>query len=110
MRALLAVLLLTAASPAALAECVDPSAPVDDCDEDGFVPGDGDCDDEDPTVHEGAREICGDDIDNNCNGDVDDDCDLRDGELAGGSGCGAEGGWAGLLLPLPLLFMRRRRS
>lgn len=104
----LAVLL--AAAPAAWGECIDPAAPADDCDEDGFSPGDGDCDDEDPDVHEGAQDVCDDGIDNNCNGTVDDDCDLRDGAISGGSGCGAEGGWAGLFLPLPLLLMRRRRS
>jgi hypothetical protein len=42
-----------------------------DLDGDGFSPADGDCDDADPLVHPGAREVCDDGIDNNCNGAVD---------------------------------------
>ena len=33
----------------------------------------GDCDDSDPDVHPGAREIWGDAVDNDCNGEVDTD-------------------------------------
>ncbi|MBT8272861.1 MAG: DUF1566 domain-containing protein [Bacteroidia bacterium] len=61
---------------------------VDD-DEDGYVdqlnecvPG-GDCDDTDPTINPGAAEICGNGVDDNCNGDIDEGCieigDFRDG-------------------------------
>jgi hypothetical protein len=34
-----------------------------------------DCDDADPDVNPGAEEICGDRIDNNCNGEVDEGCE-----------------------------------
>jgi len=33
-----------------------------------------DCDDNDPSVYPGAEEICGDGIDNNCNGEIDENC------------------------------------
>jgi hypothetical protein len=53
---------------------------LEDNDGDGFVaelnecvPG-GDCDDNDPTTYPGAEELCGDGIDNDCDGDVDEDC------------------------------------
>jgi hypothetical protein len=40
----------------------------DDNDGDGFRPIDGDCNDNDPDINPRAAEICGDGIDNNCNG------------------------------------------
>ena len=45
-----------------------------DADGDGFVDhetGGDDCDDTDPSIHPGAVDVCGDDIDNNCDGIVD---------------------------------------
>ncbi len=42
-----------------------------DNDGDGWTVEGGDCNDNDPTVHPGAHEICGDGIDNNCNGYID---------------------------------------
>ena len=43
------------------------------CDvEDGYVEQAGDCDDNNPQVHIAASEIC-DDLDNNCNGEIDED-------------------------------------
>jgi hypothetical protein len=47
--------------------------PGDDQDADG-VPWCNDCRDDDPTVHPGAQEICGNKIDDDCNGLVDDGC------------------------------------
>jgi hypothetical protein len=104
----LLVLVALALAPVAAAqdECVDP----DDCDGDGYTVADGDCDDEAPGVHPGAEEICDDGIDQDCVGGDDPWCAAREGELLGGSGCGAQGGWAALLLPLPLLGLGRRRS
>ncbi len=44
----------------------------DDCDEDGYTAEDGDCNDDDPAVNPSAEEYC-DDIDNDCDGQVDED-------------------------------------
>ncbi|MCO4746417.1 MAG: putative metal-binding motif-containing protein [Proteobacteria bacterium] len=40
----------------------------------GFVEVDGDCDDTDATVNPSATEVCGDGIDNNCDGAIDEGC------------------------------------
>lgn len=37
----------------------------------GFVPNDNDCDDNDPTIHPNATEVCNDNKDNNCDGKED---------------------------------------
>ena len=43
---------------------------VRDLDSDGYFVDDGDCDDENATIHPGAAETC-DGLDNNCNGEID---------------------------------------
>jgi len=95
-----------------MATCDDPDNPSDqdDCDEDGYAPADGDCDDDDSDINPGVVEVCSDELDNNCNGEVDEDCDngLAQGELMGGSSCGQSGGGLAWLAPL-VLFRRRRR-
>lgn len=42
-----------------------------DADGDGFSIDEGDCDDNDELINPAAIEICGDEIDNNCDGDID---------------------------------------
>ena len=41
-----------------------------DADADGYDH-DADCDDQDPDIHPDAEEVCGDLVDNNCNGEAD---------------------------------------
>ncbi len=48
-----------------------PSNDVLDRDKDGVTIADGDCDDTNPAVTGGAREVCGDGFDNNCDGAAD---------------------------------------
>ncbi len=54
----------------------DPLMYSDDLDHDGFSPCDGDCLDTAPLIHPGAYRVCGDGIDNDCDG-------LNDCEIAG---------------------------
>ncbi len=50
---------------------VDASDPTVDDDGDGYNEEQGDCDDSNPAVHPGAVEICGDGLDNDCDGNID---------------------------------------
>jgi len=47
---------------------------------DGYSEDDGDCDDGDDNINPGMEEICGDLIDNNCDGNVDEDCVIDEDE------------------------------
>jgi hypothetical protein len=58
---------------------VDTGAVYVDQDGDGYSPEAGDCDDQDPSVHQGRLESC-DGIDNNCNGLVDEGFGDGDGD------------------------------
>lgn len=95
-----------------------------DSDGDGWMICNGDCNDLDPAIHPGVEEVCGNDVDEDCDGMLDDPdvCgDDDDGTPAGefldteqdGCQCQRTGGvvvaWAPLLLLLPWLGLRRRR-
>src|ERR1051325_8013249 len=43
----------------------------------GYAKFDGDCHDGDASIHPGATEICGDGVDNNCDGQVDEGCSVQ---------------------------------
>lgn len=45
-----------------------------DNDNDGWTTCDGDCNDNNPDIYPGAEEICGDGMDNNCDGQTDEGC------------------------------------
>jgi hypothetical protein len=49
---------------------VDSDPPREDYDGDGFV-ADNDCDETDPAIHAYAEEVCGDGLDNDCDGQID---------------------------------------
>ena len=51
--------------------------PPTDKDGDDYL-SDVDCNDSDATVNPGADEVCGDGIDNNCDGDIDEECSVGD--------------------------------
>ena len=71
--ALACVLLLIVVAPARVGE-PSSGAQRDDEDGDGYTTDDGDCDDTDPTVHPGAEDVCGDDVDGDCDGVADFRC------------------------------------
>jgi cysteine-rich repeat protein len=49
-------------------------SPDEDCEDDGESTVATDCHDEDATVNPGANEVCGDEEDNNCDGQIDEGC------------------------------------
>lgn len=51
-------------------------APDEDFDQDGFTPTQGDCQDNQVSINPNATELCGDAIDNNCSGEIDEGCDF----------------------------------
>ena len=58
-----------------VATCLDESDPdCVDADNDGWSVDCGDCDDSDEAINPGAVEICSDEIDNNCDGYINEDC------------------------------------
>lgn len=65
---LLPLLLLGACLPNGDCPTPSPFDPIDDFDGDGFTEEDGDCDDQDAEVYPGAFDVCGDGIDQDCDG------------------------------------------
>lgn len=84
----------------------------EDCDEDGWTKGAGDCADRDPGANPGLDESCGAPADENCDGFFDEGCvrATQGGSLLGGSACGTGSAAALFLTPLlaALLLGRRR--
>ncbi|MCO4747395.1 MAG: hypothetical protein KC912_21525 [Proteobacteria bacterium] len=84
-----------------------------DIDEDGFtecsdVP---DCAPADPNIGPGIAEVCGDEIDNDCDGDVDwNDTDCSGDLFPSYCGCSSAPGPSALWLFIPLIALRRREN
>ena len=82
-----------------------------DLDEDGYSKDEGDCADGDPEINPGVREVCDDEIDNDCDLAV----DFDDPECTACGACGTTatdraGASAALLVALALLTLRRLRA
>ncbi len=98
----------------ALAQDCEPDL-TSDCDGDGFTAESGDCDDLERDVAPGNREVCDDELDNNCDGLFDEGCDIavRQAGIRGGGGCtGGEGvgtGTPAAFLIFPLFFAWNRK-
>ncbi len=72
--------LLVASALAALSTPAYAAKPCADADRDGYTDaacGGTDCNDANPNVNPGKAEVCGDAIDNNCNGQIDEGCQHR---------------------------------
>ena len=100
------VLLLTCLLFAHPAEAIDWGAA--DQDGDGYSIDDGDCNDDDPEIHPGATEDCGDELDNDCDLSVDYD----DPQCTPCGACHTSPGRAssGALLVMLVVFGLRRLS
>ena len=91
----------------------DPESVRNDClPEPGWVNAAGDCNDDAPDVAPGLPELCNG-IDDDCDGDVDRDCETGPavaGFRGGGCGCGAPGplSWGALLVAIAAVGLRRR--
>lgn len=103
---------------AAHAACGDtadtgPDIPLseEDCDNDGWTKGDGDCNDDKEEVNPGKTvDRCDDSDDNDCDGYFNEECEagFARGTLLGGSACQDNGSLWLLLAPLCLLVRRKR--
>jgi len=67
-------------------DSISPDCLEDDLDQDGYTVKGGDCNDKDPSVNPGVKELCKDGVDNNCDGQIDEDC----GVVCIVSGCSGE--------------------
>ena len=111
MRRVWILLALALCAPTAWAQDCGGIGDDADCDRDGFTIGQGDCDDDNVDVRPGLPDLCGDQLDNNCDGIFDEACDrsAQLGGIRGGGGCSGGGATSAMLL-MPLFFRRRRTA
>lgn len=80
-----------------------------DADGDGYSVDEGDCNDGDPEINPGAREICEDEIDNDCDTAV----DFEDPQCSACGSChaahGRTAGWGAVVVLAGVLACRLRR-
>ncbi len=55
-------------------DSISPDCIEEDLDQDGYSVKEGDCNDDDTAINPGAKELCGDGVDNDCDDEVDEDC------------------------------------
>jgi MYXO-CTERM domain-containing protein len=100
--------------PSVIGDCDGEIGVLTDMDGVGYATEDGDCDDTNGWMHPQAKEVC-DDLDNDCDGEIDEECVELDGitvpDPQAGCGCASTGqSGSALWLLVGFLGVLRRRA